>query len=281
MTQPTRPYDGQASARLAVLALALGIAALVPLAGILAVLPALITAALVLGMDQPGKRLAGAGIALAVVGVLLQVSIAFYLAAAPACTPVGAPAPWGIRAPTPTPAPAMATLSSAPANSPPPVLPAATVRAMLVVGAVELRRTPDAAKAAKLLQEARRLYDARDSLPGNYYHCMRRYQLHLAYAERTTFADARDAQQLQSVQWELAGKVAAQYQKAASLHASGDYAQVVSEFQRLQEIVPAETGPEAKASNDLAENIAGHLTWARMMAAATQPATTPAADQDK
>ncbi len=218
----------------AVVALVLGLCALVPIAGILTALPAIVVGIIVLRRKRPGRGFALAGVCTAV-GSLLTIQVGTVLYAIMIYTMfTQTMANLTMRMPGPV-------LVSQPiaVNMPDECatdrLDADEVADALLLG-FDVYEDANAASAA--LAKARLLYDSRE-LPGHRFECLRQYSLHLARRGRSNFADPSDGQKYGWTYDELTELVLEKYDLAGQLEADGDWAGAMKVYESIAAEVPA------------------------------------------
>lgn len=268
------PAQPKAGAK-AVVALVLGLCALVPIAGILTALPAIVLGLIVLLRKRPGRGFAIAGLCTAL-GSLLTIQVGTVLYAIMMYTMITQ-----TMARLPMSAAVMASRPIAvdmPDEASVDRLGADDIADALTLG-FDVYEDANAASAA--LAKARLLYDSRE-LPGNRFECIRQYSLHLARRGRASFADPADGQKHRRVYDELVELVLAKYDRAGQLEADGDWAGAIEVYESIAAEVPV-------ADNAISVSALAGVMKCEMMASdesgappdllwtpATAPATWPA-----
>jgi len=225
----------------AVAALVLGLCGLVPIIGVLAVLPAIVFGLIVLARKLPGRGFAIAGLSVAV-GSLLTIQVAtagyaFFMYMV--FTRASSRAVMVSTATALAPSRPVTVVGDMPENAAAPRLSADEIADALAMG-FDLGENPNAAAAA--IEKARRLYDARD-LPGNRFECLRQYNLHLARRGRASFADPADAEKHRQAYDELVEAIRAKYDSAEKLAAAGDWPGARKIYESILAEVPLMDNP--------------------------------------
>lgn len=199
----------------ALVALVLGLCALVPIVGIVTAIPAIVLGLIVLLRKRPGRGFAIAGLCTASVSLLtIQVGAVLYaIFIYTMITNTMSMMPMrGV------PMSSQSVAMSVPEESSTPRLDAGEIADALLLG---FKVHEDANAASASLADARRLYDSRE-LPGNRFECLREYSLHLARRGRADFADPSDRARHDQTYKELLELLLAKYERASQLEDDDD-----------------------------------------------------------
>lgn len=255
----------------AVVALVLGLCALVPIAGILTALPAIVLGIIVLRRKRPGRGFAIAGLSTAV-GSLLTIQVGAVLYAIMIYTVIT-----NTMAFMPTPG-RPRTLPTTALNMSGELvtarLDAEEITAALSFGFGDYE---DANAASAALAKARLLYDSRE-VPGTRFECLRQFQLHLARRAGGNFADRADAEKYKRTHDELVRFVLDKYDQADLLEGGGDWLAAEKVYESITVEVPAVSDSVRLAVLKCQMMASGESGAARVWrgTSTTAPATWPA-----
>ncbi len=257
----------------ALVALVLGLCALVPIVGIVTAIPAIVLGIIVLRRKRPGRGFAIAGLSTAL-GALLTIQIGAVLYAILIYTTITT-----MTSMMPTPGRSMvspSTVVSVSEEFAAERLDAEDIADALSLG-FEVYEDTNAASAS--LADARRLYDLRE-LPGNRFECLREYSLHVARRGRAEFADPSDRARHDRVYDELLELVLEKYERATQLRDDGDWAGAGKVYESITVEVPAAenaihinalTGVQECMTARIVDRPSAEVRWTT-----TAPATWPA-----
>jgi len=108
--------------------------------------------------------------------------------------------------------------------------------------------------AALKLNEARDLYGRRLQAPGNYFQCLRAFQMHLACRNVAKPQDPRDARRLDTVRAELKELVRRKLDEAARFEQILSWKQAAKRYAALMQIVPDEQNRIHQAAKERKEH---------------------------